>query len=254
MGSDAIKEWGVGQKEKDNGAILFVFTEDRQMRIEVGYGLEATLTDAQSKRITSTIIKPEFKNGDYAAGVEKGVDAIIATVRREGNVGTGKTVAELKGTPTSGLVTPGWIMGPLFLFLVLGTVTNLVFGVMSGLRRNRTTPDAPRSPVRRVLPWLPNGAAALLLILLGFFSFAAAATFAIGALVFLGFSFVAGYVAGLILGNPSLQRMRTSGYGSSSDSFSSSSDSSSDSSSSSSSSSFSGGGGSGGGGGASDRW
>src|SRR5689334_22122039 len=66
MGADAIHRWGVGQKGKDNGAILFVFTNPKKLRIEVGYGLEATLTDAKSKRITSTVIKPRFKQGDLA--------------------------------------------------------------------------------------------------------------------------------------------------------------------------------------------
>jgi uncharacterized protein len=83
MGAEAMLKWGVGQKGKDNGAILFVFTEERKMRIEVGYGLEPTLTDAKSKRITSTILKPEFRKGDFAGGIEKGVDAIFATVRGE---------------------------------------------------------------------------------------------------------------------------------------------------------------------------
>src|SRR5205085_12537377 len=81
MGSEAMRQWGVGQKGKDNGAILFVFVADRKMRIEVGYGLEGSLTDAKSKRITSTVIKPEFQHGDFARRIEKGVDAMLATVR-----------------------------------------------------------------------------------------------------------------------------------------------------------------------------
>src|ERR1700694_779276 len=61
MGSEAMHQWGVGQKGKDNGAVLFLFADDRKMRIEVGYGLEAALTDAKSREITSTIIKPRVK-------------------------------------------------------------------------------------------------------------------------------------------------------------------------------------------------
>ena len=64
MGSEAMRQWGVGQKGKDNGAILFVFVADRKMRIEVGYGLEGSLTDAKSKWITSTVIKPAFQKGN----------------------------------------------------------------------------------------------------------------------------------------------------------------------------------------------
>ena len=94
MGSEAMRQWGVGQKGKDNGAILFVFTGDRKMRIEVGYGLEGSLTDAKSKRITSTVIKPAFQRGDYDSGVTNGVDAMLAAVRGEEYRGSGLTVAQ----------------------------------------------------------------------------------------------------------------------------------------------------------------
>jgi uncharacterized protein len=95
--NDAMHQWGVGQKGKDNGAVLFLFTADRKMRIEVGYGLEGVLTDAKSKQITSTIIKPRLKAADYDGAVEQGADAMLAFVRGEGLKGTGKTVHESKG-------------------------------------------------------------------------------------------------------------------------------------------------------------
>ena len=94
MSSEAMHQWGVGQKGKDNGAALFVFIADRKMRIEVGYGLEGALTDARCKQITSTVIKPAFQRGDYAGGINNGVDAILATVKGEPYTGTGKTVAQ----------------------------------------------------------------------------------------------------------------------------------------------------------------
>ena len=81
MGSEAIRQWGVGQKGKDNGVILFVFVADRKMRVEVGYGLEPTLTDAKAKQITSEVIKPKFFTNDYDGGINDGVEAILATVR-----------------------------------------------------------------------------------------------------------------------------------------------------------------------------
>ena len=94
MGAQAIREWGVGQAKKDNGVILFLFTDDHKMRIEVGYGLEGSLTDAKSKLITSTIIKPRLQSGDYNGAVEHGVDAILNTIGGESYKGTGHTVAE----------------------------------------------------------------------------------------------------------------------------------------------------------------
>lgn len=94
--NDAMHQWGVGQKGKDNGAVLFLFTGDRKMRIEVGYGLEGVLTDAKSKEITSTIIKPRLRAADYDGAVEQGVDAMLAVVRGEGLKGTGQTAHETK--------------------------------------------------------------------------------------------------------------------------------------------------------------
>jgi len=94
--NDAMHQWGAGQKGKDNGAVLFLFTGDRKMRIEVGYGLEGVLTDAKSKQITSTIIKPRLKAADYDGAVEQGVDAMLAVVRGEGLKGSGQTAHEAK--------------------------------------------------------------------------------------------------------------------------------------------------------------
>ena len=94
MGSEAMRQWGVGQKGKDNGAILFIFIADRKMRIEVGYGLEGALTDAKSREIIETVIKPQFQRGDFSAGIDQGVSAIIATIKGEPYRGTGQTVAE----------------------------------------------------------------------------------------------------------------------------------------------------------------
>jgi uncharacterized protein len=77
------QKWGIGQKGKDNGALLVVSKGDREVRIEVGRGLEGSLTDALSGRIIDHVIIPEFKKGDFNAGVEQGVEKIMAAVRGE---------------------------------------------------------------------------------------------------------------------------------------------------------------------------
>jgi uncharacterized membrane protein YgcG len=79
MGAEAIRAWKVGQRKLDNGAILFLFIDDRQSRIEVGYGLEGVLTDARSKRILVGLRTP-LRAGDYATAVERGAAEIIATI------------------------------------------------------------------------------------------------------------------------------------------------------------------------------
>ncbi|MFK3797707.1 MULTISPECIES: TPM domain-containing protein [unclassified Pseudomonas] len=69
--------WGIGQQGKDNGALLIVAKEERRVRIEVGYGLEDRLTDAQSSVIINQIITPAFKQGDFVGGINRGADAIV---------------------------------------------------------------------------------------------------------------------------------------------------------------------------------
>ena len=75
--------WKVGRKELDNGAVLFVFVKDRKMRIEVGYGLEGALPDVTAKRIIEDTIGPHFREGQFAAGLDAGVDAMMAATRGE---------------------------------------------------------------------------------------------------------------------------------------------------------------------------
>src|SRR5204862_517503 len=76
----------------------YVFGADRKMRIEVGYGLEAALPDLRAHRITSEVMRPFFQRGDLSGGVEAGAEAILAAARGEPFTGTGRTVAEGKGS------------------------------------------------------------------------------------------------------------------------------------------------------------
>lgn len=74
------REWGIGAKGKDNGVLLLVVKDDRELRIEVGYGFEGILTDAKSSRIIREVITPRFKAGQYDEGVSDGVKAIIGAL------------------------------------------------------------------------------------------------------------------------------------------------------------------------------
>jgi len=88
--------WGVGQKERRNGVVLFVFIQDRKMFIQVGYGLEGALPDATAFDITEYQIKSHFKSNDYEGGLAAGIDSILKAIRGEYK-GTGKTVRETRG-------------------------------------------------------------------------------------------------------------------------------------------------------------
>ncbi|HXF67730.1 MAG TPA: TPM domain-containing protein [Burkholderiales bacterium] len=82
-----FEQWKLGHKDRDNGVLIVVVPRDRRMRIEVGYGLEGTLTDAAASRIIREVMAPRFRQGDYDAGVEQGAGAIIALL--EGRPATG---------------------------------------------------------------------------------------------------------------------------------------------------------------------
>lgn len=75
--SRVFAAWKLGQRGKDNGVLVVVVPDDRRMRIEVGYGLEGTLTDTLSGRIIRNRMTPQFKSGNYDAGIEAGIDAIV---------------------------------------------------------------------------------------------------------------------------------------------------------------------------------
>ncbi len=79
------EKWQIGQKGFDNGALLLIAQNDRKLRIEVGYGLEGSLTDLVTGRIIRDIITPQFRNGNFDQGVINGVLAMIESVRGEFN-------------------------------------------------------------------------------------------------------------------------------------------------------------------------
>ena len=91
-----FQAWRVGQQGRNNGAVLFVFVQDRRLRIEVGYGLEGALPDALAKRIIDDEITSRFRNNDFDGGLKAGVTAILQAIRGEYK-GTGKTAAQSKG-------------------------------------------------------------------------------------------------------------------------------------------------------------
>ena len=76
-------QWKIGDRQKDNGVILLIFKEDRQVRIEVGYGLEGALPDAVAHQIIRNEIVPAFRDGRFDEGVKNAVAGIIAATRGE---------------------------------------------------------------------------------------------------------------------------------------------------------------------------
>jgi uncharacterized protein len=78
--NELFRTWKLGEKTKNNGVLLLVAPNERRVRIEVGYGLEKTLTDALSKVIIANAITPRFKAGDFSGGIARGIDDIITVL------------------------------------------------------------------------------------------------------------------------------------------------------------------------------
>ncbi|MDE2090073.1 MAG: TPM domain-containing protein [Gammaproteobacteria bacterium] len=113
------RHWGIGQKGKNNGALLIVDAGEKQVRIEVGYGLEGTLTDAASFEIIHNIIVPKFKQGDYAGGIVAGTDAILTVLGDQAAAAHRAQVREHSGTGMLMLLIVLFALWPLIATLVL---------------------------------------------------------------------------------------------------------------------------------------
>ena len=111
------QNWEVGQKDKRNGVVLFIFTQDRKMFIQVGYGLEGALPDVTAFDIYENRIKPRFRSNDYEGGLAEGIDSIFKAIRGEYK-GTGKTVRE-SGFPKKAGTIISFIFNHFFLFLFI---------------------------------------------------------------------------------------------------------------------------------------
>ena len=250
LGGESIEEyatavfdaWKLGQKGKDNGVLIIVAPSERRMRIEVGYGLEAKLTDLLAGRIIRNIMTPRFKAGDYDGGVEEGVKAVITALEGgevpEAGAETGPVTQTSSGLNidepdlplTQRILFGAFIFGIIGLFTVIGVLTPgvgwfLYFFLI---------------PFWAMFPIIIVGTKGALYLLI---------------------TYVVGYpIAKLLLRNTDWYKkaatdLRTKGHASIGGfSLSSGSSGSSWSSGSSSSSGFSGGGGSSGGGGASGGW
>ncbi|MDD5110431.1 MAG: TPM domain-containing protein [Patescibacteria group bacterium] len=78
-----FQDWGIGKKGADNGILLLIAKDDREMRIEIGYGLEGALTDAQASWIIANVMRPAFRAGQYFEGIDGAVDKIIGATKGE---------------------------------------------------------------------------------------------------------------------------------------------------------------------------
>ncbi len=124
-----FQDWKLGQAGKDNGILVVVAPQDRRMRIEVGYGLEGTLTDAASSRVIRDLMTPRFREGNYDVGVEAGVTGILQILEgrqpRDPEADWAAPVASGMNLPAGGIPMPlpYKILASLFVFAIIGVFT-----------------------------------------------------------------------------------------------------------------------------------
>src|SRR5450631_97722 len=136
--NELFRNWKLGEKTKNNGVLLLVAPNDRRVRIEVGYGLEGTLTDALSKVIITNAITPQFKSGDFNGGIARGVDDIITVLTTDASEWQKRPSLRLDSQQTTdltnwflvaGLIALGvlLIVSPGFRWLFLNLILNIAF-------------------------------------------------------------------------------------------------------------------------------
>jgi uncharacterized protein len=153
------RHWGIGQKKRDNGVLLIIAPKERKVRIEVGYGLEGTLTDALSHNIIQTVKLPEFKKGDMAQGIVSGARAIVQALE-----GSFEPLPEKKKAKEPG---GGIFMALVFLF---------GFGqLLRGFFKSRLPASVIAGSAAFIIGWLLSGfillaiAAGIIMFILLFF-------------------------------------------------------------------------------------
>jgi len=135
FGNGLLRAWKLGDKARNNGALLLVAPNERKVRIEVGYGLEGALTDALSKVIITTAIAPKFKNGDFAGGIEGGVDAILSILT--GDAEEWQRRAQVREDESSLAETIAVIFVMIMVLVLIVTFMREFGSISSGPRRHK---------------------------------------------------------------------------------------------------------------------
>jgi uncharacterized protein len=148
--NELFRHWRLGEATKNNGVLLLIAPNEHRVRIEVGYGLEGTLTDALSNVIITSAVVPRFKANDYAGGIQRGVDGIISVLRSDASEWQAKS--NVRADDPSSLFDE---LAPLLLFGVF----ILIIGLMARSARGAPARGMWRGGPTMVPPYvgLPPG-------------------------------------------------------------------------------------------------
>ena len=131
-----FRHWKLGDKAKNNGALLLVAPNERKVRIEVGYGLEGALTDALSKVIITTAVAPKFKAGDFAGGIEAGIDAMLSILA--GDAEEWQRRAEVRSDDSSFAEDLAVVVVMIIVFFLIASFMRELGRANGGARQHRT--------------------------------------------------------------------------------------------------------------------
>jgi uncharacterized protein len=129
------QKWGIGQADEDNGLLILLARDDRRVDIATGYGIEYRLTDLMSERIINRIMIPEFKRGDYYAGLDQAADAVFAALN--GEFKEDRDFSKDSGIPIQAIIFIGFII----LVIVLSASKNKGGGKNGGRRQGASLLD-----------------------------------------------------------------------------------------------------------------
>ena len=168
IGTETIEEfagrvtdaWALGRKGVDDGVLLAVAKQERKIRIHTGRGVQGTLTDALSKRIVADIIAPKFRTGDFAGGINDGVDAITKAIE-----GEQLPLPEPRSQPHTGKVESAFGGGGLETILVLAFVFVPVAGMILRSMFGRFFGATATAGALGVAAWLMVGSVAVVAII-----------------------------------------------------------------------------------------
>lgn len=157
-----FKEWGVGRAKQDNGVLILVAPNEREMRIEVGYGLEGVLPDGLAGQVIREQFTPRFRDGDYSGGIRDGVMRVAGIVEKH-QVLTPEELASFNESNADD--APIWALIPfLGLFVTIGfgmvgigmrtkTIFPLLFGSFFGGMPLLMSLIVPRAALVTLFPW-----------------------------------------------------------------------------------------------------
>jgi uncharacterized protein len=135
------RAWGIGQKGKNNGLLLIIVPSEHRVRIEVGYGLEGTVTDAIARLIIENSIRPRFKAGDYAGGTKRAVEDLVQVLTGDAAEWQQRALQQVEDNrPSQGIPVIGFVLIAIFVFvycaLSSGFICQIIWSILfSGMGR-----------------------------------------------------------------------------------------------------------------------